>query len=253
MPSRRIIVKVDGIEVGRRTTGRSYTHAVVVTRIGEPALYQHAAMSPDGTQVAVVKIDPDSGNQDIWTFEVATGRARAVTADEARDWTPVWSADGRSLAFSSARDNTYGIYRRAADGTGAEERLYQHDTGATIFLTDWSADGRFICFWAGETMFVLPLTGERKAIELGRERGGRFSPDSRLLAFNSNQSGPFQVYVKDLAESTRQPTAGGPAVQSTQVSNGPSVGGIVWRRDGKEHFYLSIQGGQGLMAVEVHG
>jgi Tol biopolymer transport system component len=102
-------------------------------------------------------------------------------------------------------------------------------------------------------MFVLPLAGERKPIELGRERGGRFSPDNRLVAFNSNQSGPFQVYVKDLTEATRQPGAGGPAVQSTQISNGPSVGGIFWRRDGKELFYISLQGGQGMMAVDVLG
>ncbi len=225
----------------------------VVTRLGEVGSYSQAAFSPDGSRIAVVKNDPDTDGRDIWTFDIATGKSTAITSDAPPDSAPIWSPDGTQIAYVSDRDRTNAIYRRAANGTGVEELVYTHTSGAQIILTDWSADGRFICFWAGETMFVLPLTGERKPIELGRERGGRFSPDSRLLAFNSNQSGPFQVYVKDLAESTRQPAAGGPAVQSTQVSNGPSVGGIFWRQDGKELLYLSLQGGQGMMAVDVLG
>jgi Tol biopolymer transport system component len=99
-------------------------------------------------------------------------------------------------------------------------------------------------------MFVLPLTGERTAIELGRERGGRFSPDSRLVAFSSNQSGQFQIYVKDLLEATRA-AANGSAPSATQVSKEAAIGGIAWTRDGKELFYLSQLGGQGVMAVDV--
>ena len=182
-----------------------------------------------------MKNDPDTDGRTL-DFRYRDGQGHSHHVGRAAGRRAVWSPDGTLIAYVSDREKTNGIYRRAANGTGAEELVYTHTTGAPIVLTDWSADGRFLCFWSGETMFVLPLTGERKPIELGRERGGRFSPDRRLLAFNSNQSGPFQVYVKDLAESTRQPTAGGP-VQSTQVSNGPSVGGIFWRRDGKELFY----------------
>jgi hypothetical protein len=164
------------------------------------------------------------------------------------------------------RDNTNGIYRRASDGTGKEERLYQHPTGAAIVLTDWSADGRFLCFWSGDTMFVLPggddrgdQRGERKPIELRREdffgRGGRFSPDGRLLAFNSNQSGRFQIYVRPLgspsiAGETSSPAASGDAAR-LQVSNDGGIGGIVWRKDGRELFYLSQPPRQTVMAVEV--
>ena len=225
----------------------------VVTRLGEVGSYSQAAFSPDGSRIVVVKNDPDTDGRDIWVFDIATGRSTAITSDAPPDSAPVWSPDGTQIAYVSDRDRTNAIYRRAANGTGAEELVYTHPSGSSLILTDWSADGRFICFWSGETMFVLPLTGERKPIELGRERGGRFSPDNRLVAFNSNQSGPFQVYVKDLAEATRQPGAGAPAVQSTQISNGPSVGGIFWRRDGKELFYISLQGGQGMMAVDVLG
>ena len=224
----------------------------VVTRLGDVGSYSQAAFSPDGSRIAVVKNDPDTDGRDIWTFDIATGKSTAITSDAPPDSAPLWSPDGTEIAYVSDRENTNAVFKRAANGTGAEELVYKHTTGSQIILTDWSADGRYICFWAGETMFVLPLTGERKAIELGRERGGRFSPDSRLLAFNSNQSGRFLVYVKDLAESTRAAaTASTPS--AAQVSTEAAIGGIFWRRDGKELFYLSQQGGQGVMAVDVLG
>ena len=103
----------------------------------------------------------------------------------------------------SVRDNTHGLYRRAADGRGNEERLYQHTTGAPIVLTDWSADGRFLCFWSGDTMFVLPLPGDRKPIELkGQEFFGR---GGRLLArqpFSRVQLEPVRP-LSDLRQAAR--------------------------------------------------
>ena len=179
----------------------------VVTRVADPAFLQHAAMSPDGSQVAVLKVDTETGNEDIWIYEVATGRGRALTNDEPREMTPVWSADGRSIAFVSVRDNTYGVYRRAVDGSGAEERFYQHNTGATIFLTDWSADGRLLTFWANERMYVMPLTGDRTPAELPNARGGRFSPDGRLLAFSASCRGAGPV--PRLRRAARSLVAGG--------------------------------------------
>jgi hypothetical protein len=160
----------------------------VVSRLGEPGAYAQPTFSPDGKSIAVVKRDLDSEGDDIWTFDVATGKGRAISSDRARDAAPVWSPDGRWIAFVSIRDNIHGLYRRAVDGTGQEEKLYEHPTGAAIVLTDWSADGRFLCFWSGDTMFLLPLEGERKAITLTKEdyfgRGGRLSPDGHFLAFN---------------------------------------------------------------------
>jgi Tol biopolymer transport system component len=148
----------------------------------------------------------------------------------------------------SIRDNTHGIYRRSSNGEGKEEQLYQHTSGAPIVLTDWSADGRFLCFWSADTMFLLPLTGERKAIEFSKAgRGGRLSPDSRFLAFNSNQSGSFQVYVSPFDPSATASAASTPA----QVSGDGGLGGIMWRKDGRELFYLSQPPVQRLMAVEV--
>jgi mono/diheme cytochrome c family protein len=226
----------------------------VVSRVGEPGAYAQATFSPDGSRLAVIKIDPDSDTQDVWAFDVSTGKGTSITSDSAPDTAPVWSPDGRQIAYVSVRDNTHGVYRRAASGQGSEERLYQHTTGASIVLTDWSADGRFLCFWSGDTMFILPLTGEpaeRKPIELGRDaflgRGGRLSPDGHFLAFNSNRSGRFQIYVSPLNPSSVARAA--PA--QSQISNDGGIGGIVWRKDGRELFFLSQPPRQTVMAVEL--
>jgi Tol biopolymer transport system component len=219
----------------------------IVTRVGDASVYLQAAFSPDGSRLAVIG---DGATQDVWVVDVATGRRTTVTSDGFQDRAPVWSPDGSRIAYVSTRDNTPAIYQRPSNGQGNEELLYRHESGGLIVLTDWSPDGRFICFWSGDAMFLLPLLGERKPIALGAGeffgRGGRFSPDGGLLAFNSNQSGRFEIYVKELGANPNAP----PASSRVQVSTDGGVGGIFWRRDGKELFYLS-QGPQAIMAVEI--
>jgi mono/diheme cytochrome c family protein len=231
----------------------------VVARVGDPGSYTQASFSPDGSRLAVIKRDLDADTQDVWTFEVGNGKSRAITSGSSQNSAPVWSPDGTSIAYVSVRDNTHGLYRRRSDGTGIEERLYLHTTGSPIVLTDWSADGRFLCFWSGDTMFVLPLAGDRKSIELKREqffgRGGRFSPDGRFLAFNANDSGRFQIYTRSLDwASIGQPSSSVAAHVATrsQVSTDGGIGGIAWRRDGRELFYLSQPPRQTVMAAEVN-
>jgi Tol biopolymer transport system component len=167
--------------------------------------------------------------------------------------TPVWSADGRSIAFASARDNTFGIYRRSVDGKGAEERLYQHAGAAAIFLTDWSADGKLLTFWSNDSLFVMPLTGDRAPAELTNARGGRFSPDGRLLAFNglAQPPGRFHVYVVRLDASSSASLAASLKASPRQVSIDNAIGGIVWRRDGRELVFMSQPPKPLIMAAEV--
>jgi len=218
-----------------------------VNRVGEASVYSQAAFSPDGSRLAVIG---DGASQDVWVIDVASGRRTVITSDGFQDRAPVWSPDGSRIAYVSTRDNTPAIYQRASNGQGNEELLYRHESGGLIVLTDWSPDGRFICFWSGDAMFLLPVSGERTPIALGAGeffgRGGRFSPDGTLLAFNSNQSGRFEIYVKEIGANPNAP----PASSRVQVSSEGGVGGIFWRHDGKELFYLS-QGPQAIMAVEI--
>jgi eukaryotic-like serine/threonine-protein kinase len=222
----------------------------VVSRVGEPASYTQPAFSPDGTRIAAIKTEPESGNQGVWTVDVATGKATAVATDETAKSAPVWSPDGKQIAYVVTRDNVSHIYRKAADGTGAEELLYRNSGTQGLMLTDWSADGRFLCFWApNDTIYLLPVgkvDGDRKPIELKRPdffgRGGRLSPDGKYLAYNSNASGKFEVYVRPMDANT--------AAAAGQISKDGGVGGIVWRRDAKEIFFLS---GTAVMAVDLSG
>jgi hypothetical protein len=219
----------------------------VVNRVGEASVYTQAAFSPDGSRLAVIG---DGASQDVWVVDVATGRRTVVTSDGFQDRAPVWSPDGSRIAYVSTRDNAPAIYQRPSNGQGKEELLYRHESAGAIVLTDWSPDGRFLCFWSGDAMFLLPVSGDRKPIALGAGeffgRGGRFSPDGALLAFNSNQSGRFEIYVKEIGANPNAP----PTSSRVQISSDGGVGGIVWRRDGKELFYLS-QGPQAIMAVEI--
>ncbi len=225
----------------------------VVSRVAEPAFLQHAAMSPDGKHVAVLKVDNETGYDDIWIYDVADGTGRALTSGEDREMTPVWSADGRSIAFVSVRDNTYGIYRRTVDGSGTEERLYQHNSGATIFLTDWSGDGKLLTFWSNDNMYVMPLTGDRTPVEMVNARGGRFSPDGRLLAFNrlAQAPGRFHVYVVQLDASSPANLAASLTAAPRQVSIDNAIGGIFWRGDGRELVFMSQPPKPLVMAAEV--
>lgn len=221
----------------------------VIKRVGEAGAYSQVAFSPDASRLAVIKGDPDTGAQDVWTYDVASGKGTPITADDALDAAPVWSPDGTSIAYVSQTDDGVGIYRRPSTG-GPAERLHHRPGPGLIVPTDWSRDGRFLTFWEGNAMYLLPVDGDRTPIPLDKDgyfgRGGRFSPDGKFLAFNSNRSGRFDVFIKPLAFGD-----GVPAAEPHQVSDG-GVGGIAWRRDGRELFYLS-QPGQFVTAVELDG
>ena len=146
----------------------------VVSTVGERALYSAPVFSPDRTRLAVVKRDLESGTEDLWVLNVATGKSTRITSNQTQAQelvdTPVWSPDGSQVAYRALRGGYFGLYRKASNGEGTEELLYQHPGGG-MNLADWSLDGRFLSFDSeGGTLYVLPLAGdgERKPIELFR-------------------------------------------------------------------------------------
>jgi Tol biopolymer transport system component len=228
----------------------------VVGRVGQPGRYAMPSFSPDGTRVAVLRNDPDTGNRDLWTFDAATGKGTPITNDTFPEDMHVWSPDGKHLAYFSMRQSDASLYRKASDGTGPEELVFRYTPGTFIGLTDWSRDGKFLTFFTG-VLAVLPIgvdakASDRKEIEWLREEYdvvlGRFSPDSRFLAYLSNEAkvDTMQVYVRPFDASKPEAPGAGPAVQ---VSKDGASGMIAWRADGRELYFMTRN--WEIMAVDV--
>jgi Tol biopolymer transport system component len=201
-------------------------------------------ISPDGRRVAVARTV--QGNADIWLLDGT--RTSRFTVDTALDRFPIWSPDGSRIAFQSNRKSAFNIYQKPAGGAGAEELLVESPQDK--YATDWSTDGRFILYHSndpqtGRDLWVLPLEGDRKPWVFLKtsfeERVGQFSPDGRWVAYTSNESGRYEIYIRPFAA----PAASGAAVNSAagqwQVS---TAGGIYsrWRPDGKELYYIGPNG-----------
>jgi len=214
--------------------------------IGTTAVDNGLRLSPDGKRLAVSRLDPQVGSADIWLIDLARNTPSRFTFDSANDTAPVWSPDGSRIAFASNRDTVPHIYQKPSNGTGNDELLFKASdpTGPH----DWSPDGRFILFGllspkTNVDLWLLPLFGDQKPAPFLQteftENQGRFSPDGRWVAYTSNESGPYQVYVQSF------PTSGGKWQVSTAGGAQPQ-----WRHDGKELFYLSPD--RKIMAVEVN-
>ena len=229
--------------------------ANVVSALGVPTDYTPAApiFSPDGTRLAVV--DRRASIPHIRVFNLSTGAASQITFPSGLKWMMAWSPDGSQIAFVARRGDYDEIYRRASDGTGSEELLYRHRLGVNIQGSlDWSPDGRFLCFESGSVLWVLPVNGDRKAIEVVREEyrvgGGRFSPDSRFLAYTSDESGRNEIYVRVFDASSGTLSADG---RKWQVSN-QGGSGVFWSPGGAELYYVAAEDAAamaGVMAVEI--
>jgi eukaryotic-like serine/threonine-protein kinase len=202
-------------------------------------------LSPDEKRFIADRTDPQTGTPDLWLYDVSGGNTQRFTFDPALDQSPVWSPDGSRIVWSSNRGGGLNLYQKAASGAGEETLLLKSDYGKTP--TDWSRDGRFIIYLQGNPkmkmdVWVLPMTGSGEAFPVVRteadETTATLSPDGRHLAYASDVSGRYEVYVQSF------PGGGG----KRQVSTG---GGISphWRRDGRELFYYAGDGK--LMAVPV--
>src|SRR5262245_39181350 len=134
----------------------------LVKTVGPRALYTQPALSPDGKRLAVVKADLDKESNDIWVFDVETGKDTQITSSQSREsaTSPAWSPDGTQIAYVALRGGYFSLYRRAANGEGSEELLYRNP-GGPMNLTDWSMDGRYLNYFStdlsGGGLFVLPL------------------------------------------------------------------------------------------------
>ena len=209
--------------------------------LGRPGHYRNHALSPDEKTIAVGRLDPEIGTWDIWTIDAANGVAGRVTTDPSSDDMPVWSPDGSELAFKSDRRMAgvgVKIYRQRPGAGGAADMLVNLAVANTT-IHAWTRDG--VLFAAGVLdLWRQPASGEPVPLIESPfwEASAQPSPDGRWLAYTSNETGAFEVYVTGLSADQRK----------TLISMG---GGTepMWRKDGRELFYLS--GDRQLMAVPV--
>jgi dipeptidyl aminopeptidase/acylaminoacyl peptidase len=216
-----------------------------VGTLGQVADYESVEISPDAQHVAVAIRDPARGqNLDIWVLDLARGNATRVTSDRFDEFHPVWSPDGQRLVYTSDRLGYYDLYSRPWGG-GPEEIVLQTKWDKTV--SDITRDGSSLLFVGspaghGEDLWVMSLAGTREPKPITQtptfvELGPRLSPDGRWIAFGSNESGHSEIYV--------QPFPSGPKKLASEGGGTDPI----WRRDGKELFYVGME--DKLMAVAV--
>jgi Tol biopolymer transport system component len=189
-------------------------------------------------------------------MDLASGKGTPITNDNDPQNAPIWSPDGKQVAYVSTHESISSIYRKSADGTGEAEQVFSYTPGAGMVLTDWSSDNKFMTFYTG-VIVLVPISGnqkasERKEIDWLREEylagQGRFSPDNRYIAFLSNEADVDrgEVYVRPFDPNKPDAPITGEAVR---VSKDGAIGMIAWRQDGKELYFMTRN--WEVMAVDV--
>ena len=228
------------------------------------------ALSPDERQVAVTRREGDGRTSSLWLINLADGNASRFTSGPLSDDMPLWSRDGRHIVFKAMREQGPGIFQRSASGRGAEEAVLAPQGTLPepaqfgvlqpfIHPLAYSRDGRFLIYAKSRPtasppnsrqttldLWMVPLAGNRNPVPLSQadyqsdspEWGGQLSPDGRWLAYVSFETGRHEVYVRPF------PSGDGHWKISADGGYEP-----VWRRDGKEIFYLAYD--RNLMAVAV--
>ncbi|MBZ5557804.1 MAG: serine/threonine-protein kinase [Acidobacteriia bacterium] len=210
--------------------------------VGEPALYRNPALSPDDTRAAVGVAGSGTGsaNDDsIWVIDLKRNVSSRLTfGDGLRSFT-VWSPDGAHVAYSSTGKNGpfYTLQQKLASGGGDESKIFE-STETALLPTDWSPDGTHVLLTtltaSGDNFDLATIAADGSAgpVDLvktpgpTREINGRFSPDGRWFAYQSNESGRYEIFVQAF------PKSGGKWQISTAGGNVPW-----WRGDGKEIIY----------------
>jgi hypothetical protein len=238
-------VSLTGTVVYVESSGATQRHLALVSRSGqttdlpaEPRAYEGPRFSPDGKRIAVDIVEESGGGSDVWVYDVAQRAWLRLTTDRISN-RPEWTPDGRRLVYSNNAD----LWRVAADGSSRPESLLV--AIGVRYPTAVTPDGRAVLFQeAGPTRNGVYRLAFDSAPQASIVIPGAFneseavlSPDGRWLAYQSDEAGRMEAYVR--------PFPGPGARVSVSVQGGTEP---VWSRDGRELFYRT---GDSLLAASV--
>ncbi len=209
--------------------------------VGEQAEYFDLDLSPDEKQLATTELNTATAT--IWLHDLLNNRQSRLTFTGGAHLTPIWSPDGKQIAFTS--DQQTAISVKTLGSSAPEQTLISSPKPIFQALSDWSRDGRYIMYEQGVgfnvDLWVLPLAGDRKpfAYTSGGASRGTFSPDGRWVAYVGQEAGRPEIFVAPF------PWTGA----KWQISNGGGASPR-WSATGKELFYFDLTG---VTAVEVDG
>jgi Tol biopolymer transport system component len=207
--------------------------------VGEPDDIATLELSSDRAKATVMITDPRTRTRDVWIYDLARGVPARLTFTNDDEVSSVWTPDGKWIIFDSARSGSFDIYRKPVNGTIADELLV--GTFVNERPTSVSADGRHVIYEAGSPdtpaaafgdIWILPLEGERVPFPFLttplNEIRPKFSPDGRLVKYESNETGSYEIYISTF------PDAGA----KVRVSQNGGIWGR-WAVDGREMFYMT--------------
>jgi Tol biopolymer transport system component len=212
----------------------------------QPNAYVDPRISPDGTQVAVTIVAGENReNTGIWIWDLIRQTLTPLTSHKGRDISPLWTPDGKRIAYLSFRDSGYNLNWKAANGTAKEEPL----SSGMIVPASWSGDGKNLVLMrvalAGIPNFdigTLSMEGDRKWKPLLQEKyveyQPRISPNGRWIAYASDESGQGQIYVRPFPDVEKDKW-------TVSINGGYSP---LWSPDGRELFYRN---GDAVIVVTV--
>jgi Tol biopolymer transport system component len=218
-----------------------------VGTVGQAGDWLGIDLSPDGKTIVAHKHEGAGG--DLWIIDATTSATSRFTFDLASENSyPIWSPDGRMVAFKSVRDGRPALYVKPFVSAGPEEKLID-GAGPELNPRGWSPDQQSFFFDASDPktsgdVWMLPLAGARQPVPLVRaapnERFGQVSPDGKWLAYGSYETGSSEIYVRPVTSEAGK----------KQVS---TAGGVypTWRQDSKELFFSSDPSYGTLMAVDI--
>jgi Tol biopolymer transport system component len=215
--------------------------------VGAPADYMRPRISRDGRRFSIDIVDPQVGQADIWVYDLARRVSTRFTFGPADSTFSLWSPDDSRIVFQSNRKGQGDLFNKVSSGTGNDEEVLVQE-GSLKVPTDWSSDGRFVVYHVidaktktGWDLGLYSVAEKKASLFLSTsatELNARFSPDSRWLSYQSDESGRPEIYV--------QPVQGHSGKWQISTAGGSQA---VWNRNGKEIFYVSPD--NKLMAVDV--